>query len=169
MNVGQRRLQATARDEGACDWRFGYCWTLTLAGLARSLPLSPQACSVVQFSRHSKLPHMTVRPVRIEGPASSHYQVTQSRAPRSRGPAVTSSRCDPPASSSPTCSLCLSQLDLQDDQAVKSFFQEYKPDVVVHCAAERRPDAVEAVSLAACTSSRRICLHMQRRMTVEHR
>ncbi|KAG0656988.1 hypothetical protein C6P46_006734 [Rhodotorula mucilaginosa] len=36
------------------------------------------------------------------------------------------------------------QLDLQDDNAVKAFLDEYRPDVVVHCAAERRPDAVEA-------------------------
>ncbi|GAA5989543.1 hypothetical protein JCM10908_000524 [Rhodotorula pacifica] len=38
----------------------------------------------------------------------------------------------------------LVKLDLQDDVAVESFLSEFKPDVVVHCAAERRPDAVEA-------------------------
>merc|ERR1712080_195266 len=38
----------------------------------------------------------------------------------------------------------LVKLDLQDDNAVKAFLDEYRPDVVVHCAAERRPDAVEA-------------------------
>ncbi|GAA5978718.1 hypothetical protein JCM11641_006153 [Rhodosporidiobolus odoratus] len=37
----------------------------------------------------------------------------------------------------------LVKLDLQDEQAVSSFFAEFKPEVVVHCAAERRPDAVE--------------------------
>ncbi|GJN89313.1 hypothetical protein Rhopal_002293-T1 [Rhodotorula paludigena] len=71
-----------------------------------------KACSVVQFSRHSKLPGMT-------GTAFS----------RAGGDLV--------------------KLDLQDGQAVKSFFQEDKPDVVVHCAAERRPDAVEANPEAA--------------------
>ncbi|GAA5874147.1 hypothetical protein JCM3774_006751 [Rhodotorula dairenensis] len=38
----------------------------------------------------------------------------------------------------------LVKLDLQDDEAVKSFLNQFEPQVVVHCAAERRPDAVEA-------------------------
>ncbi|BGP39999.1 hypothetical protein JCM10450v2_003979 [Rhodotorula kratochvilovae] len=43
----------------------------------------------------------------------------------------------------------LVKLDLQDEEAVKAFFEDYKPEVVVHCAAERRPDAVEANPEAA--------------------
>ncbi|GAA6058099.1 hypothetical protein JCM3770_001112 [Rhodotorula araucariae] len=43
----------------------------------------------------------------------------------------------------------LVKLDLQDDEAVKAFLADYKPDFVVHCAAERRPDAVEADPNAA--------------------
>ncbi|GAA6012015.1 hypothetical protein JCM10207_003461 [Rhodosporidiobolus poonsookiae] len=37
----------------------------------------------------------------------------------------------------------LVKLDLQDGAAVKQYIAEYQPDVLVHCAAERRPDAVE--------------------------
>ncbi|BGP16101.1 hypothetical protein JCM10213_007520 [Rhodosporidiobolus nylandii] len=37
----------------------------------------------------------------------------------------------------------LVKLDLNDEEAVKGFFSEFKPEFVVHCAAERRPDAVE--------------------------
>ncbi|GAA5851234.1 hypothetical protein JCM8547_004176 [Rhodosporidiobolus lusitaniae] len=37
----------------------------------------------------------------------------------------------------------LVKLDLQDEEAVRKLFGELKPEVVVHCAAERRPDAVE--------------------------
>ncbi|GAA5897608.1 hypothetical protein JCM6882_003531, partial [Rhodosporidiobolus microsporus] len=37
----------------------------------------------------------------------------------------------------------LVKLDLQDEKAVRAFFGEFEPEVVVHCAAERRPDAVE--------------------------
>ncbi|GAA5824175.1 hypothetical protein JCM11251_001552 [Rhodosporidiobolus azoricus] len=37
----------------------------------------------------------------------------------------------------------LVKLDLQDEQAVRAFLGEFAPEVVVHCAAERRPDAVE--------------------------
>ncbi|GAA6027212.1 hypothetical protein JCM8097_002489 [Rhodosporidiobolus ruineniae] len=43
----------------------------------------------------------------------------------------------------------LVKLDLQDEQAVKDFFAEYKPEAVIHCAAERRPDAVEQDPVAA--------------------
>ncbi|GAA5883707.1 hypothetical protein JCM1840_005566, partial [Sporobolomyces johnsonii] len=35
------------------------------------------------------------------------------------------------------------QLDLTDETAVTALLEEYKPDVVIHCAAERRPDVVE--------------------------
>ncbi|CAM9442454.1 unnamed protein product [Lampetra fluviatilis] len=34
-------------------------------------------------------------------------------------------------------------LDLCDDAAVRNLVQDFKPHVVVHCAAERRPDVVE--------------------------
>lgn len=37
------------------------------------------------------------------------------------------------------------QLDLQDEEAVEAFLADFQPEFVVHCAAERRPDAVEAV------------------------
>ncbi|KAF9898400.1 hypothetical protein BX616_004081, partial [Lobosporangium transversale] len=37
----------------------------------------------------------------------------------------------------------LKKLDLEDAAAVTAFIEEHKPDVVVHCAAERRPDVVE--------------------------
>lgn len=37
----------------------------------------------------------------------------------------------------------LVQLDLTDKDVVSKFFQEHKPDWVVHCAAERRPDVAE--------------------------
>ncbi|BGO94059.1 hypothetical protein NBRC10512_003692 [Rhodotorula toruloides] len=43
----------------------------------------------------------------------------------------------------------LVKLDLQDEKAVEQFFADFKPDCVVHCAAERRPDAVEADPEAA--------------------
>ncbi|GAA5842605.1 hypothetical protein JCM9279_003635 [Rhodotorula babjevae] len=43
----------------------------------------------------------------------------------------------------------LVKLDLQDEEAVKSFLADYKPELVVHCAAERRPDAVESNPEAA--------------------
>lgn len=46
-----------------------------------------------------------------------------------------------PADISPRCT----QLDLHDEAAVKTFLADYKPELVVHCAAERRPDAVESV------------------------
>ncbi|WVO12809.1 dTDP-4-dehydrorhamnose reductase [Cryptococcus depauperatus] len=36
------------------------------------------------------------------------------------------------------------KLDLLDEDAVKAFFGTHKVDVVVHCAAERRPDVAEA-------------------------
>ncbi|XP_056140952.1 methionine adenosyltransferase 2 subunit beta isoform X2 [Lampris incognitus] len=39
--------------------------------------------------------------------------------------------------------------DLLDEEAVRSFIQDYKPDVIVHCAAERRPDVVERHTEAA--------------------
>ncbi|GAA5939407.1 hypothetical protein JCM1841_006614 [Sporobolomyces salmonicolor] len=37
----------------------------------------------------------------------------------------------------------LVKLDLTDEMAVKALLEQYKPEVVIHCAAERRPDAVE--------------------------
>lgn len=37
----------------------------------------------------------------------------------------------------------LQRLDLTDDAAVARFFAESKPGVVIHCAAERRPDVAE--------------------------
>ncbi|CEP07814.1 hypothetical protein [Parasitella parasitica] len=37
----------------------------------------------------------------------------------------------------------LIKLDLTDSAAVESFLKEQKPDVLVHCAAERRPDVAE--------------------------
>ncbi|KAF9160339.1 hypothetical protein DFQ26_005653 [Actinomortierella ambigua] len=37
----------------------------------------------------------------------------------------------------------LKKLDLEDAGAVEAFIDEYRPDVIVHCAAERRPDVVE--------------------------
>ncbi|KAI9278765.1 hypothetical protein BDA99DRAFT_493100 [Phascolomyces articulosus] len=37
----------------------------------------------------------------------------------------------------------LVKLDLTDSQAVETFIKNQKPDVVVHCAAERRPDVAE--------------------------
>ncbi|BGP55459.1 hypothetical protein JCM8202v2_003063 [Rhodotorula sphaerocarpa] len=43
----------------------------------------------------------------------------------------------------------LVKLDLQDEAAVKSLVEELQPQVVVHCAAERRPDVVEADPAAA--------------------
>ncbi|KAF7727216.1 hypothetical protein EC973_007914 [Apophysomyces ossiformis] len=37
----------------------------------------------------------------------------------------------------------LAKLDLADENAVQAFVVEHKPDVLVHCAAERRPDVAE--------------------------
>lgn len=37
----------------------------------------------------------------------------------------------------------LTQVDLLDAGALRSHLQDFKPDVVIHCAAERRPDVVE--------------------------
>ncbi|CAO3569867.1 unnamed protein product [Mortierella alpina] len=37
----------------------------------------------------------------------------------------------------------LKKLDLEDSKAVEAFVDQEKPDVIVHCAAERRPDVVE--------------------------
>ncbi|WP_282073111.1 SDR family oxidoreductase, partial [Janibacter hoylei] len=34
----------------------------------------------------------------------------------------------------------LIRLDLSDSNAVKAYFQEIKPEIVIHCAAERWPD-----------------------------
>ncbi|XP_047463895.1 methionine adenosyltransferase 2 subunit beta isoform X2 [Mugil cephalus] len=39
--------------------------------------------------------------------------------------------------------------DLTDEDAVRGLLQEYKPEVIVHCAAERRPDVVERHTEAA--------------------
>ncbi len=38
----------------------------------------------------------------------------------------------------------LARLDLNDSDAVLAFVEEYHPDIIIHAAAERRPDAVEA-------------------------
>ncbi|XP_041863894.1 methionine adenosyltransferase 2 subunit beta isoform X2 [Melanotaenia boesemani] len=38
--------------------------------------------------------------------------------------------------------------DLTDEDAVRRLLHEYKPDVVIHCAAERRPDVVERLAEA---------------------
>merc|ERR1711939_29431 len=38
----------------------------------------------------------------------------------------------------------LIKLDLHDEEAVTDFIAVYKPDVLIHCAAERRPDVAEA-------------------------
>ncbi|KAM9846776.1 methionine adenosyltransferase 2 subunit beta [Aulostomus maculatus] len=43
----------------------------------------------------------------------------------------------------------LLRCDLTDEEAVKGLLFEYKPDVIVHCAAERRPDVVERHTEAA--------------------
>ncbi|KAH8920800.1 NAD(P)-binding protein [Atractiella rhizophila] len=41
------------------------------------------------------------------------------------------------------------KLDLTDTNAVKSLLESYKPDAIVHCAAERRPDVAEKDPSAA--------------------
>ncbi|KAM9332513.1 methionine adenosyltransferase 2 subunit beta isoform 2-T2 [Pholidichthys leucotaenia] len=43
----------------------------------------------------------------------------------------------------------LLRCDLTDEDAVRGLMHQYKPDVVVHCAAERRPDVVERHTEAA--------------------
>ncbi|TNY20496.1 RmlD-like substrate binding domain-containing protein [Rhodotorula diobovata] len=43
----------------------------------------------------------------------------------------------------------LVKLDLHDEAAVERFLEEFRPEFVVHCAAERRPDAVESDPEAA--------------------
>lgn len=43
----------------------------------------------------------------------------------------------------------LLRCDLTDEDAVRAIVQEYKPEVIVHCAAERRPDVVERFTEAA--------------------
>ncbi|XP_024915828.1 methionine adenosyltransferase 2 subunit beta isoform X2 [Cynoglossus semilaevis] len=43
----------------------------------------------------------------------------------------------------------LLRCDLTDEDAVRELLHEYKPDVIVHCAAERRPDIVERHTEAA--------------------
>ncbi|CAJ1063148.1 methionine adenosyltransferase 2 subunit beta isoform X2 [Xyrichtys novacula] len=43
----------------------------------------------------------------------------------------------------------LLRCDLTDEDAVRGLLQEYTPDVIVHCAAERRPDVVERHTEAA--------------------
>ncbi|XP_023118238.1 methionine adenosyltransferase 2 subunit beta isoform X2 [Amphiprion ocellaris] len=43
----------------------------------------------------------------------------------------------------------LLRCDLNDEDAVRGLLHEYKPDVIVHCAAERRPDVVERHTEAA--------------------
>ncbi|KAI3369160.1 hypothetical protein L3Q82_026112 [Scortum barcoo] len=43
----------------------------------------------------------------------------------------------------------LLRCDLTDEDAIRGLLQEYKPDVIIHCAAERRPDVVERHTEAA--------------------
>ncbi|KAM9347971.1 methionine adenosyltransferase 2 subunit beta isoform 2-T2 [Symphorus nematophorus] len=43
----------------------------------------------------------------------------------------------------------LLRCDLTDEDAVKGLLQEHKPDVIIHCAGERRPDVVERHTEAA--------------------
>nr|XP_043898973.1 methionine adenosyltransferase 2 subunit beta isoform X1 [Solea senegalensis]XP_043898974.1 methionine adenosyltransferase 2 subunit beta isoform X1 [Solea senegalensis] len=43
----------------------------------------------------------------------------------------------------------LLRCDLTDEDALRGILHEYKPDVIVHCAAERRPDVVERHTEAA--------------------
>lgn len=43
----------------------------------------------------------------------------------------------------------LLRCDLTDEDAVRALLQEYTPDVIVHCAAERRPDVVDRHTEAA--------------------
>ncbi|KAK2827891.1 hypothetical protein Q5P01_018925 [Channa striata] len=43
----------------------------------------------------------------------------------------------------------LLRCDLTDEDAVRGLLHEYQPDVIVHCAAERRPDVVERYTEAA--------------------
>ncbi|KXN92146.1 Methionine adenosyltransferase 2 subunit beta [Leucoagaricus sp. SymC.cos] len=45
----------------------------------------------------------------------------------------------------------LKQLDLTDQVTVQQFLRELKPDWVIHCAAERRPDVAEKVFLFVTT------------------
>ncbi|XP_068600865.1 methionine adenosyltransferase 2 subunit beta isoform X2 [Brachionichthys hirsutus] len=45
----------------------------------------------------------------------------------------------------------LLRCDITDEEAVRGLLQEYKPEVIVHCAAERRPDVVERHTEAAVT------------------
>lgn len=42
----------------------------------------------------------------------------------------------------------LTQLDLLDEAAVETLFQQSRPHCVIHCAAERRPDVAEKVRVA---------------------
>lgn len=43
----------------------------------------------------------------------------------------------------------LLRCDLTDDEQVHAVVQEYKPEVIIHCAAERRPDIVERFTESA--------------------
>ena len=43
----------------------------------------------------------------------------------------------------------LTQLDLLNEGAVEALFQQSRPQWVIHCAAERRPDVAEKVSSSA--------------------
>uniref|UniRef100_A0A3Q0T3U7 Methionine adenosyltransferase 2 subunit beta n=1 Tax=Amphilophus citrinellus TaxID=61819 RepID=A0A3Q0T3U7_AMPCI len=43
----------------------------------------------------------------------------------------------------------LLRCDLTDEDAIRGLLHEYKPDVIVHCAAERRPDVMERHTEAA--------------------
>ncbi|PVD34800.1 hypothetical protein C0Q70_06078 [Pomacea canaliculata] len=55
----------------------------------------------------------------------------------------------------------LRKVDITDQQAVKDIMQEFKPDIVIHSAAERRPDVVdkqeEATYRLNVESTRSIC------------
>lgn len=77
----------------------------------------------------------------VKGTAYSRAGGSLAKASRSLGTLVIDG--SRPMTLQRSCGL---QLDLQDDEAVASLLNDFKPDVVIHCAAERRPDAVEAVS-----------------------
>ncbi|CAK5261976.1 unnamed protein product [Mycena citricolor] len=54
----------------------------------------------------------------------------------------------------------LTQLDLLDFPAVEKVFGEFKPDWVIHCAAERRPDVAEKDPEAARKLNAAVPLHL---------
>ncbi|KAK1924800.1 hypothetical protein DB88DRAFT_486915 [Papiliotrema laurentii] len=54
------------------------------------------------------------------------------------------------------------KLDLMDEPAVEDFFSRTKVDVVVHCAAERRPDVAEADPAKAAKINAAVPAHLAR-------